>query len=185
MTDPSPDAPAPEPPVFRFATIDSTNSEAMRRGDAGAPHGSAFVADFQTAGRGKPGSEWWMPPGQGVLLSVLLRRLPDGVEFGDLTLEVGRRLAEAVRGRTGLPVEVKLPNDLTVAGRKFAGILCEARWRDDRPLFVVVGAGIDVNVRDFPQELRATATSLAVEAGREFEVEEIVRLAIDAIRRGT
>lgn len=178
MSDPSPDT----PPIFRFATIDSTNTEAFRAAERGAPHGSAFLAEFQTAGRGKPGSEWWMPPGAGVLLSVLLRQVPATIPFESMSVEIGRRLADRIRELTGLPVQVKPPNDLLVGGKKFSGILCEARWRGDRLEWVVVGVGIDVNVREFPEELRATATSLALAAGRDLDVETVAMAALDVIR---
>ena len=170
------------PPVYRYETIDSTNSEALRLGEAGAPHGTAVVSRYQTAGRGKLESRWLMPRGEGVLLSILLRRPPEDVAFPMLTLRAGQSIAELLRRLTSLPIEVKHPNDLIIGGRKLAGILSEARWLGETLQFAVVGVGINVNVSEFPEEIRPTATSLAIEAGKSFDVGEITDALIIRLR---
>ncbi len=169
-------------PVHWLETIDSTNSELLRLAEAGAPDGTAAAARYQTAGRGKLQSRWHMPPGEGVLVSVLLREVPAATGFVGLTLEVGRRLAERLGRATGRRVDVRSPNDLLIDGRKVGGILCEARWRGDRLLYVVVGVGINVNVLEFPAEISARATSLRLAVGREFDVEALTRDVIDCVR---
>lgn len=187
----SPDHPArdqPEqraaaPPHHHFQEIGSTNDEAMRLLDRGAVHGTAVTADFQTAGRGQPGRRWWMPPGEGILLSVILRRPPPGIAFGDLTLWLGGTLAKWLAARTGLKIDVKPPNDLLCGGRKVGGILCEARWRDDHLEGVIVGVGLTVNVQSFPPELEGIAGSLALAAGRAFSVPELREELIELIRK--
>ncbi len=171
-----------DPPVYRHESLDSTNSEALRLGEAGAPHLTAVVADYQTAGRGKLQSPWYMPAGTGVALSVLYREMPPGVEFSLLTLHVGRRLRERLQKLTGLKIDVKEPNDLLIDGKKVAGILSEARWRGQNLLLAVVGVGVNVNVREFPEELASTASSLALVAGRDFDVEEIAEGLIAELR---
>lgn len=171
-----------DPPIHWHEEIGSTNTEAMRLGEAGAPHGTAVVARYQTAGRGKLSAKWLMPPGEGILLSILLRRMPGGVPFGQLTLQMGYTIAEFLRARTGLTIDIKEPNDLMIGGRKLAGILSEARWRGDEMLHAVVGVGINVNVREFPEEIRERACSLAQAAGREFDVEELAKGLIEHIR---
>jgi BirA family biotin operon repressor/biotin-[acetyl-CoA-carboxylase] ligase len=157
-------------PIHRHETIDSTNSEAMRMGEAGAEHKTIVVAYVQTAGRGKLDSRWVMPAGEGILLSILLREMPRGISFGQLTLQMGGILAQWLGEETHLAVQVKKPNDLLIGGKKVCGILSEARWRSEEMLFAVVGIGINVNVTSFPDELSETATSLKMETGREFDL---------------
>jgi BirA family biotin operon repressor/biotin-[acetyl-CoA-carboxylase] ligase len=172
----------PGAPIHRHQSLDSTNTELLRLADAGAPHHTAVVAKFQTAGRGQPGRSWWMPPGKGILLSILYRELPAGVEFSGLTVHLGRRMAELIQFHVGRKVDIKLPNDLLIDGRKVAGILCEARWRGDRLLHIVAGFGLNVNVLEFPDDLAASATSLAREAGREFDLEFLTDAVIQRLR---
>lgn len=171
-----------DPPLHRFRFIESTNTEALRLGQAGAPHLTAVCAEYQTAGRGQFQRRWVMPAGQGVLLSVLYRQMPPGVEFTTLTLQVGRVMAELLGQIGGVTIGIKEPNDLIIDGRKLAGILSEARWRGDQFLYAVVGIGINVNVRDFPEELRETACSLAQAAGRDFDVEEVLQAVLRRLR---
>lgn len=175
--------PTATPPIYRHESIPSTNTEALRLGEAGAPHHTAVRADYQTAGRGKLDRKWLMPAWQGILLSVLYRDLPRDVPFSNLTLQVGWRLANRLREMTGLTIDVKQPNDLLIEGKKIAGILCEARWRGEEFLFAVVGVGINVNVKNFPDELKETATSLALAAGRDFSVDEIASAVLDELRK--
>lgn len=170
------------PPIHRHATLDSTNSEAFRLAEAGAPHLTAVSAEFQTAGRGQPGREWWMPEGQGALISVLARRLPPGLPFGELTQRAGWAMARALEAASGAKISIKPPNDLLIGGKKVGGILCEARWKAEDLLCAVLGVGVNVNVREFPEPLRATATSLAIETGRELDRAALAEALIEALR---
>lgn len=171
-----------DPPLYRFRSIESTNTEALRLGQAGAAHLTAVCAGYQTAGRGQFERKWHMPEGQGVLLSVLYRQMPPGVEFTTLTLQVGRTMAELLGRIGGVRIDIKEPNDLMIEGRKLGGILSEARWRGDQFLYAVVGIGINVNVMEFPEEIRETACSLAMKAGRTFEVEEVLQAVLGKLR---
>ncbi len=124
-----------------------------------------------------------MPAGKGVLVSVLLRELPAGLEFTTLTVHVGWKLAALLAKAAGLQIDVKLPNDLMIQGRKVGGILCEARWRGEELICVVVGVGINVNVTDFPAELQNVATSLAMAAAREFDLPSLRSDMIECLRQ--
>lgn len=176
-------ADAQVPQHYHHAEIGSTNTEAMRLGSEGEAHGTAVSADHQTAGRGQPGRKWWMPPGKGILLSVLLRELPPGLEFDQLTVHVGRLLAELLADETGLKIDIKLPNDLLINGKKVAGILCEANWRGMNLEYLVIGVGIDVNVSTFPDELREQSTSLLLETGAELDRDDLLKKVIERLRK--
>jgi BirA family biotin operon repressor/biotin-[acetyl-CoA-carboxylase] ligase len=155
------------PAVHLFARAGSTNDIARALAEAGAPEGTAVLADEQTAGRGRSGRPWSSPPGVGVWLSIVLR--PDALASpGLLPILVGLAAADAldpfVRPAT---VAIKWPNDLHLAGRKLAGILCEGSWDGVRPGSVVAGIGINVlhSIDDFPAELHDVATSMRIVAG--------------------
>lgn len=154
------------PPLF-FESIGSTNDEAVRRAQQGAPEWTVVAAGHQTAGRGRLGRAWLERPGRGLLMSVVLRPAlpPDRAPL--LSLLAASRMALVCRQVAGVGVTCKWPNDLMVGGRKVGGILPEAKVTGSVLDHVVMGTGVNVSMQadDFPDELRITATSLAVEGG--------------------
>jgi BirA family biotin operon repressor/biotin-[acetyl-CoA-carboxylase] ligase len=130
----------------------STNDEAKRGAKEGAPHGTVWVSESQTAGRGRQGRVWTSAPGENLLFSVLLR-LEGSIANRPL---VGLAAGLAVRDAIGLGAQIKWPNDVLVRGKKIAGILAE---NSDRALVV----GIGINVKSAPPDLPATC--IAAEGG--------------------
>ncbi|HUF46286.1 MAG TPA: biotin--[acetyl-CoA-carboxylase] ligase [Vicinamibacterales bacterium] len=149
------------------AEVDSTNDEAQELAAAGAPDGTAVVADLQHAGRGRRGRSWVSPPGAGLYLSVVVRPCTWPGGLGLLTLGAGVAAARAVARASGLPVELKWPNDLVVGRpwRKLGGVLSEAVG-GSRLDAVVVGIGINLRRAAYPPEVAARATSIEDELGR-------------------
>lgn len=145
----------------RYESVDSTNLEALRLAELGAPVGTVVVADTQTAGRGRLGRSWADVPGRSLLMSVLLQRPRDGA--GLLTATAALAAAEAVEALTGLRVGVKWPNDLVAAGRKLGGVLAEGRGV--LPVAVGIGVNVGETVEELPPDLRNRATSVARAAG--------------------
>lgn len=150
-------------------TVSSTSDVAAALAADGAPDGTTVVAGAQTAGRGRHGRTWSSPPGAGLYASVILRP-PRHVPL--LTLMAGVALAEAVRGCTSLPIQLKWPNDLVIAGpgiadasahRKIGGILAEASGPPESSAHVIVGFGINLGEADWPADVAARATSLEAE----------------------
>jgi BirA family transcriptional regulator, biotin operon repressor / biotin---[acetyl-CoA-carboxylase] ligase len=125
-----------------------------------APHGTAVVATVQTGGRGQRGRVWSSAAG-GLWLSVVAR--PTSTEaIGTLAIRVGLAIAAALEEQVpGVgSLTLKWPNDLLLEGRKLGGILTEARWSEDRCLWVVIGVGL--NVRNIlPEALARTSSRLA------------------------
>lgn len=145
--------------------VDSTNNEIRRMAESGAPDGTLAIAEIQTAGKGRRGRSWTSPKGSGIWMSFLLR--PDfAPEYASmLTLVTAMAVEKAIRQETGLDCQIKWPNDIVLDGKKICGILTEMSTEEDSIRYVVVGIGINVNTRDFPEEIRKTATSLAIESG--------------------
>lgn len=143
-----------------WAELPSTNDRALAWARAGAPHGAIVTANAQTAGRGRLGRAWNSPAGQDLYVSMVLR--PGTTrQIGALGLAVGVGLREGLAAWVPW-AQLKWPNDVLCAGRKLAGILCEARWEGGKPE-IVVGFGINVGRKQFTGELAETATSLARE----------------------
>lgn len=128
--------------VLRDA-VGSTQDLAHSLAAEGAPAGTLVLADRQTAGRGRGGRAWSSAPGAGIWMT-LLEWPADPAAVEVLSLRLGIAAAEALDGFATAPVRLKWPNDLLVDGRKLAGILVEARWRDARPEWVAIGFGLNV-----------------------------------------
>jgi len=164
--------------VYRFRSIDSTNSallaDAALKDAAGAtlPEGTVYLADEQTAGRGRGGHIWHSAPGVGLYLSALLRpNLPPDEVLG-ITLAAGIAAAEAIPQVAGVDCDVRWPNDLLVRekaqvksapAKKAGGILTEMNSSNGGA--VVVGFGINLNHASLPPELQESATSLFLASG--------------------
>jgi BirA family biotin operon repressor/biotin-[acetyl-CoA-carboxylase] ligase len=127
------------------------------------------IAAAQTAGRGRFGRQWFSPPGAGLYVSVVCR---NAAAIPLLTLAGGVAVADGVRTATGLPVQIKWPNDVIVQSgpptrrRKLAGILAEASTTADGRQHVILGFGINLLSAAYPPGLADTATSIETELGR-------------------
>ncbi len=153
--------------IHHFESLPSTNEKAFRLAQDGAEHGEVVVAEQQTAGKGRRGRTWVSPPGLNLYFSAILRPELPPQRAPELTLVAAVALAEALRD-AGADAAIKWPNDVQVGGRKVAGILTELSAEPERVHFVVVGVGVNLNSRaeHFPEELRATATSLSLALGQ-------------------
>ena len=151
-------------------SAESTNDVAARLAESGADEGTTVVAEMQTAGRGRHGRVWFSPPGAGLYASVIVRPGPSTSNHGHpaslLTLAAGVAIAEAVRTVTGLPAEIKWPNDIVIARRKLAGILAEAAIQGSSAQFVVLGFGVNLQPAAYPPELGSRVTSIEAETSQ-------------------
>ncbi len=149
--------------VHIFPTIESTNTLAMQEAAKGAPHGSVYIAEEQTSGRGRGDHAWHSEPYAGLYVSILLRPQMTPANGLWLSLATGLAVQRAIENVTGLVADIRWPNDLLFEGRKVGGILMEMNAEATRVRYAVIGIGINVNHRQFPPELRDLATSLRLE----------------------
>jgi BirA family biotin operon repressor/biotin-[acetyl-CoA-carboxylase] ligase len=146
-------------PFAYFERCVSTNDEAKRALHGGLPSGATFVADEQTAGRGRRGRQWFAPAGECLLFSVLMRPRIAPEQLSTLTLSVGLGVREALAQNLDQELLLKWPNDVLCDDQKLAGVLVECEMSSNT-LGVIVGVGINVGVESFPEELEARSTSL-------------------------
>jgi BirA family transcriptional regulator, biotin operon repressor / biotin---[acetyl-CoA-carboxylase] ligase len=156
--------------VMHFPSVGSTNVLALEAAQAGAL-GGVWVADEQTAGRGRGGHGWHSAAGDGLYVSALVTPLLPMTTALTLSLATGLAAQAAIAEVTGLRVDIRWPNDLLVEKRKCGGILVEtavAPAVDGQPAmlrYAVIGVGINLNHENFPAEIEAVATSLRREIG--------------------
>lgn len=159
--------------VHHLAEVESTNNLALDAAQRGVPSG-AWVADSQTAGRGRGGHAWHSAPGDGLYVSALFTpRLPATASLpSSLSLTAGLAAWEAIREVTGITADLRWPNDLVTRpvtlerSRKLGGVLVEAALGSEPQglvRYAVIGIGVNVAHRSFPPELRTLASSLFLE----------------------
>jgi BirA family transcriptional regulator, biotin operon repressor / biotin---[acetyl-CoA-carboxylase] ligase len=167
------------------AEIGSTNDAAMAAGRAGEPEGLAILADQQTGGRGRLGRSWASLPGLGVYTSILLRPPVPPLLAPLLTLMAGLATAEAIEAVGQVTPTLKWPNDVLCDGRKVAGILTEMTTMGQQIGQVAIGVGINVRHRatDFPADVKDTATSIELAAGRSVDRGEVAAALYNAMDR--
>jgi BirA family biotin operon repressor/biotin-[acetyl-CoA-carboxylase] ligase len=153
----------------------STNDLVFERSNEATPEGLVIFAESQTAGRGQRGNTWFSPPRLSLLFSILLRPRIATSEVTRLTTWLAEGVAANVRAQFGVDATVKWPNDIYLGAAKLAGVLVEMRAVAGAPHRAIAGIGLNVNhrARDFPDQLRDRATSLAIVLGRELDRTEL------------
>ena len=160
--------------LYYFNATGSTNNDAKRLAEEGDPHGTVVVADIQNAGKGRRGRNWQTLPGTALSFTLLLRPEFSPDKASMLTLVMALSVAEAVEDVTGAGAAIKWPNDIVMNKKKICGMLTEMTMTPemDEIQYIVVGAGINVNnggPEEFEEEIRASATSLRIETGRQID----------------
>lgn len=161
----------------------STNNDALEAARGGAPHGSVYFADEQTAGRGRSDHRWESAAGLGLYVSVLLR-LPLAAErLPMLPLAAGLAAQQAIKAASGLAADLRWPNDLLLGERKVGGILVESRLAGAALDYAVAGIGINVHQTSFPGELATPATSLDLVAGTRVSRQAVLIALLKSLER--
>ncbi len=146
-------------------SIDSTNAEAFRCLERGFSPPYFVVAEQQTAGRGRRGRQWASPFGENIYYSLLLRVEGGAAQLDGLSLVVGLAVLSAIREMGVVGGGLKWPNDVLVSGKKIAGILLELSGDPADACHVVVGVGINVNMRT-QTTIDQPWTSMRLERGK-------------------
>lgn len=167
-------------------TVDSTNTRLKALAREGALHGTVLCADRQTGGRGRLGRSFLSPSGVGIYLSILLRPTCQPESLMHLTCATAEYMCDALEHAAGFRPKIKWTNDLVYSRRKLCGILTELGLTEDGGVdYAVVGIGVNCcqSPNDFPPELSATATSVAMVTGKQPSRERITASMLDALYR--
>lgn len=160
--------------VYFYDEIDSTNTQAKRLAEDGAPSGILVVSDCQVKGKGRRGRTWESPKASAIYMTLMLRPriLPERASM--LTLVMGLSVVQAIRSVLHIETSIKWPNDVVLNKKKLVGILTEMNAQMDYIEYLVIGIGINANMGHFPQELQDKATSLQIELGHPVNRAELV-----------
>lgn len=170
--------------LHHFYKIGSTNSAAMAAASEGIPEGSVFLAEEQTAGRGRGAHTWASERSVGIYCSTVLRPLLPPANVLVMSLAAGLAVRAAVaQVQPNLAPDLKWPNDVLIGGKKVCGILTEMNAEATRVRYLVVGVGINVNQASFPPELQTHATSLRLVTGSEWSRVELAAALLKSLDR--
>lgn len=161
----------------------STNATAFRLAEEGAEEGTAVIADCQSGGKGRLGRVWASPQGVNLYCSVILRPDIKPVAAPQLTFLSAVAVARAIERLSDLKPRIKWPNDILVDGKKVAGLLNEMSAETDKVNFVVLGIGVNINMRaeQFPADLRHPATSVFLETGKTVSRTAFTRVLLEEL----
>jgi len=170
--------------IHHYYRVGSTNTAAMDAAAAGDPEGTVFLAEQQTAGRGRASNQWHSAESTGIYCSVILRPALPPSDALVLSLAAGLAVQSAIQGiDPHVMADLKWPNDVLIMGKKFCGILTEMSAEATRVRHIVVGIGINVNQNSFPAELSQTATSLRLATGTEWSRVEMCAALLKSLDR--
>lgn len=171
--------------IVCFDQTDSTNIRAREMAVTGAPEGTVIIADTQTAGRGRKGRWWHSPENGGIYMSLVLRPQLSPADAPRITLMTAVALVEALAAFTDTAVQIKWPNDLLTNQKKICGILTEISTEMDMVEYVIVGIGMNVNMRAdaFTGSLENIATSLCIETGQTFDRSKVVKTILEKFEK--
>lgn len=167
--------------IINCKEIDSTNDEAKRLVRQGAGEGLVVLAEAQTKGRGKPGSKWFSPAGEGLYLSAVVKPFKNPQDLALIVLLGARAVVRAVEAVTGLAASIKPPNDVYLNAKKISGILVERLASGH----LIIGIGVNLNnsPESFPDELKTKATSLLIETGEKKQVQAFTQTLLTELDR--
>ncbi|WP_455645623.1 biotin--[acetyl-CoA-carboxylase] ligase [Methanosphaera sp.] len=162
--------------IHLYDEVKSTNDTAKKFVEGGAKNGTIIVAEKQTAGRTRKHDQWISPEG-GIYMTMILRPDIDLTEAPRLTIVTGVAIAKALHDEFNIDVGIKWPNDILIDNKKICGILTEAVADYDKLEAVLVGVGIDVNIKeeDIPKEIKDVATTVKKEADEPINRADIIR----------
>jgi BirA family biotin operon repressor/biotin-[acetyl-CoA-carboxylase] ligase len=159
-----------------YPKIGSTNDEAFDLAAAGSPEGTVVIADSQTEGKGRLQRVWHSPSGSNIYTSIILRPNLEPDRAPQISILTGVAVAEVIDNFCPGMVNLKWPNDVLLKGKKVCGILAQLKTSASRVDFIILGIGINININynQLPQDIKNTATSLAIETGRKISRQELI-----------
>ena len=140
---------------------------------------TVVVADFQTSGRGQRGNSWESAPGKNLLFSTVI--FPEFLEARRQFL-ISQIISLAIKEELDTyttDISIKWPNDVVVSHKKICGILTEMGVQDGKIREVVIGVGLNVNLKEIQDELKDKATSLYLETGKTYDRNRLIGLVME------
>jgi BirA family biotin operon repressor/biotin-[acetyl-CoA-carboxylase] ligase len=167
--------------ILDFKSLESTQKTAKEFLSSEKPcHRLIIIAEEQTKGVGRLDRKWASPKGGIWMSSIFQQNIPLELIRG-FSIRVGLLLAKEFSEKLALDMNVKWPNDLILNNKKIGGILTELSSTSENLNHLIVGIGFNVNIQitEFPENLRESATSISNEIGHNISMEKIKNIIIE------
>ena len=173
--------------IYYFPELESTNIMAKEKAshkEEEINKGTVIISERQSAGKGRLGRNWFSPAG-GIWLSIILYPQLSPSYIPRITLMTAVAVVKAIERCTKIKTQVKWPNDILINGKKVCGILTEMSAELDLINWVVVGIGVNVNIKqqEFPEDIREMTTSLKEALRKEISRVRLVQMFLKEFER--
>jgi BirA family transcriptional regulator, biotin operon repressor / biotin---[acetyl-CoA-carboxylase] ligase len=166
-------------------SLDTTMERAKEIARSESSTGRVVVSDYQSQGRGTHGRTWVAPPGTCLMFSFVIHPRIAIPALATLPATIAATVRDALNTRFMANVTVDPPNDLTICGRKLAGVLCQSHLRGKNIEWVVCGIGLNTNLSATEVSV-PDSTSLSIACGGHYshrELLEYILTALDPLRQ--
>lgn len=169
--------------VIYYSEIDSTQDIVRKLAEEHAQNGTLVITDNQIKGKGTKGRTWSTEREKNITMSFVIYPNCNAENLEGLTVEIAKAIVLAIYELYGYKLEVKMPNDVMLNGKKICGILTQSVTLEEKVCYVLVGIGFNVNQVEFNNEILNIATSLKKEFNTEFEREEIISKILEKLEK--
>lgn len=166
--------------ILEFEKINSTQKKAIEIAKKNSKPWLVIWAKEQTEGIGRKGNFWHSPKG-GLYFSIILPK-SNVEDLQTLTFLAAFVVAKVIKDNFDLEPFIKLPNDVYLEGKKIAGIITENIFQGKKVKFSIMGIGINTNIKNFPKNLKKSATSLEIILKRKVENEKILKQILEKLK---
>lgn len=164
-----------------YKEIESTHLYAKTIAENEENNGKVLLAEVQTGGIGTKGRSWYTGEGKNLAVTIILHPKVKVGKLDNLTVEIAKKIKEAIYELYGYELKIKKPNDLMFNNKKICGILTEIHTQGEKIKYLLISFGFNVNEDEFSEETKDIATSLKKETGKEFSREEILCRIIEKL----
>lgn len=164
-----------------YKEIESTHLYAKTIAENEENNGKVLLAEVQTGGIGTKGRSWYTGEGKNLAVTIILHPKVKVGKLDNLTVEIAKKIREAIYELYGYELKIKKPNDLMFNNKKICGILTEIHTQGEKIKYLLISFGFNVNEDEFSEETKDIATSLKKETGKEFSREEILCRIIEKL----
>ncbi|MCK4308970.1 MAG: biotin--[acetyl-CoA-carboxylase] ligase [Candidatus Atribacteria bacterium] len=173
--------------IYYFPELESTNIMAKEKAshkEEEINKGTVIISERQSAGKGRLGRNWFSPAG-GIWLSIILYPQLSPSYIPRITLMTAVAIVKTLERCIKIKTQIKWPNDILINEKKVCGILTEMSAELDLINWVVVGIGVNVNIKqqEFPEDIREMTTSLKEVLGKEISRVRLVQIFLKEFER--
>lgn len=167
--------------VVFYDEIGSTQDVIRELAEKHVENGTVVITDNQISGKGTKGRIWSTEKSKNITMSFVIYPKCEAEALEGLTVNIAKAIVEAIKELYGYKLEIKVPNDVMLNGKKICGILTQCVTLEEKVNYILIGIGFNVNQVQFNKEISNIATSLKAEYNKEFEREDIIAKILEKL----